>query len=643
MGRPVAVLGPVGREHVAHLEGAHVRHLAVGVEPHDLQEPREQRRPQDRALHRQRVLQGEQALAIAPAHPLEAVRVEEHPGHALGEPGRVQHPAHRARQAQAGRLGHGLDLAATGQGERDLIVAPDADDLLDQVVLLVDVAPEARHHHLQVVTRAVDCEAQRLQDAHRLLAGRARPDHPLDAGHPQRHAPVRPRLRVDVDHPPRDRAAAQLGHQLRRAPEHVGGRLDVAAALEPIRRVGREAERPRGPADGAGIPVGRLQQHPRGGARHLAVRAAHHPADADRALGVAHQRHVGVERPLLTVQGLGALARPRAPHHHRVLGQRVQIEGVQRLAQLPHDVVRHVDQVVDRAQAHRAEPLGEPGRRRLHGESGDHAGAEARAEVGRLHPHRGEAGRLHVGLGRDHAGEAEGCAGEGRDLARHAHHRQGIGAIGRDLDVEDPVVEPEVGGEVGAERRLGGQQEDAAVVVAQPQLLLRAEDAFGDHAADLGRLHRPQAGQPRAGRGEGSAEAGRDVGGAADHPELLAGHRHADESVHVAGRARAELALHRFDLAHHDARQSLDHRGDRLHPDAGVGEPVGHRARLEVRVDELLQPAIGDLHRPGRPANCCRKRRSLSKKSRMSSISYLSRAIRSMPMPKAQPVTSSGS
>jgi len=50
------------------------------------------------------------------------------------------------------------------------------------------------------------------------------------------------------------------------------------------------------------------------------------------------------------------------------------------------------------------------------------------------------------------------------------------------------------------------------------------------------------------------------------------------------------------------------------------------------------------LAKTARPhANCLRKRRSLSKKRRRSSMPYLSIAIRSIPIPNAQPVTSSGS
>ena len=65
---------------------------------------------------------------------------------------------------------------------------------------------------------------------------------------------------------------------------------------------------------------------------------------------------------------------------------------------------------------------------------------------------------------------------------------------------------------------------------------------------------------------------------------------------------------------------------------------------------DLRGVVAGPLPRPfpreewlGDHANCLRKRRSFSKNSRISSTPYLSMAIRSMPMPNAHPVTSSGS
>ena len=248
-----------------------------------------------------------------------------------------------------------------------------------------------------------------------------------------------------------------------------------------------------------------------------------------------------------------------------------------------------------------------------------------------------------LALGDQHLGEAERGARERGDLAGHPHHRERVRPVRGDLDVEDPVVQAQISHEVGAERRLRGQQQEPAVIVADSQLLLRAQDPFRDDPADLGRLHLAQPGQSRPRRREGRARARRRVGRAADHRVAAIGQRHPHEPVVVAGRAHAQIPLDRLDLAHDHAGEPFHHRGDLLHADPRVGQAIGHRARVELGLHELLQPAERDLHRPGRPANCCRNRRSLSKKSRISSISYLSMAMRSMPMPKAQPVTSSGS
>ena len=55
-------------------------------------------------------------------------------------------------------------------------------------------------------------------------------------------------------------------------------------------------------------------------------------------------------------------AGPGPPDHDVAARQEVAVERVEGMPQLPEDVVRHVDDVVDRAEAGRPEPLGEPGR-----------------------------------------------------------------------------------------------------------------------------------------------------------------------------------------------------------------------------------------------------------------------------------------
>src|SRR3989304_5440995 len=123
-------------------------------------------------------------------------------------------------------------------------------------------------------------------------------------------------------------------------------------------------------------------------------------------------------------------------------------------------------------------------------------------------------------------------------------------------------------------------------------------------------------------------DADRHVGSAAHHREVPVCRRHPADAV----------LIDRFHLPHHDAGEPADEGRRRGHLDAGVRQAIGDGFGGEVRRHVLLEPAVADFH-----ANWVRKRRSFSKKRRMSSMPYLSMAIRSTPMPKAHPVTSSGS
>src|SRR5262249_58590434 len=71
-------------------------------------------------------------------------------------------------------------------------------------------------------------------------------------------------------------------------------------------------------------------------------------------------------------------------------GEPVQIEGVERLADLPEDVVGRVHGRADRLGADRGEPGADALRRRSAGDAGDHAAAEAPAEARDLDSDGGE-------------------------------------------------------------------------------------------------------------------------------------------------------------------------------------------------------------------------------------------------------------
>ena len=104
------------------------------------------------------------------------------------------------------------------------------------------------------------------------------------------------------------------------------------------------------------------------------------------------------------------------------------------------------------------------------------------------------------------------------ELAGDADDAHRVGAVGRDREVEDHVVEAEHLAHVGAELGGGIETEDPGVVVAQAELLGRAEHAVAHLAADLAPLEGEAAGQRRARRGVRHDHPGDDVGRAAHDP-----------------------------------------------------------------------------------------------------------------------------
>ena len=275
---------------------------------------------------------------------------------------RAPHGVPRDQVARPARQGQ----RARRQGRRDLAVAPDPRDLLHQVVLDRDVAPERGHHHLEGAVALRRREPEVAQDGRHDLAGRAGAHDPLDAREAKRHRHRSAGRRVRVEHAGGHPAAGQLGDQARGAVQRVPQPLDVRAPLEAVGGLGGQAQGLGRPADGAGREVRALEEHGPRRVTDLGVGAPHHAGHGHGPVGVGdHERRVA-ERPALPVQRHHRLARPRAADDDVPARQEIAVEGVERVAQLPEHVVRHVDDVVDRAEAGRAQALGEPARRRPH-------------------------------------------------------------------------------------------------------------------------------------------------------------------------------------------------------------------------------------------------------------------------------------
>ena len=105
------------------------------------------------------------------------------------------------------------------------------------------------------------------------------------------------------------------------------------------------------------------------------------PGDRRRAVVVADQAHVGVQRALGVVERDHLLAVARPADHEVPAGDEVPVERVQRLAGQQHHVVGDVDDVVDRALAGGHQARLQPRRRRADRDVLEQPRGEARAQV----------------------------------------------------------------------------------------------------------------------------------------------------------------------------------------------------------------------------------------------------------------------
>src|SRR5207245_9305180 len=102
-----------------------------------------------------------------------------------------------------------------------LVVAPHADQLLDEIVLQREVAPEARYVDLEVPPILPRREPEAGEDRPRLRPRRDHPEHALDARHPQADPPWRGAPPGGVPQAARDTAPREL-RAARRGPPGGG-------------------------------------------------------------------------------------------------------------------------------------------------------------------------------------------------------------------------------------------------------------------------------------------------------------------------------------------------------------------------------------------------------------------------------------
>ncbi len=203
-----------------------------------------------------------------------------------------------------------------------------------------------------------DLAAERGENALGLARRQVHAAQSRDARRAQREGAA-PLGRCAGDHDFRRLAAAERQDQAGREFGAPFDRGRVDAALEPVARVGFDAELAPRRRRADRVEQRHLEEH--GGRVVAAARAlaAHQPGDALHPVGVGDHGDRVVERVGAPVERAERLARAREPHGE-VAGDGAGVEHVQRAREVERHVVGDVDKRRDRPQPDGAQPVLQP-------------------------------------------------------------------------------------------------------------------------------------------------------------------------------------------------------------------------------------------------------------------------------------------
>ncbi len=358
-----------------------------------------------------------------------------------------------------------------------------------------------------------------------------------------------------------------------------------------------------GAQDARSGEVGRLEHDVGGALVDLGVPAAEDAGDHQRALDVGDHEHLVVECAFHAVQRDDPLARRGTADDQPAAADLAGVERVQRLPVGEHDVVGHVDDVVDGPHAGVREARLEPRRGVPDAHAPDHGGAVARAQLRSGDLDRDVLGRRRAAerrRGRD-GRRRQVQARRRRDLAGDAVDAEAVRAVRGEFQLEHVLGHRQVALQRVSDDPLAREHRDARALVLVAELLLAHDHAVALDPAQVGLL------QSEAALEHGSAERDRDhVPG----DEVVCA---ADDLAHAAvplphvDGAQVEpvgvgVLLLGEDPADHEAAQVVRlARGadpvDTLHLGAAHGQDLGHLLDRALPGDVLLDPAERDSHR----------------------------------------------
>ena len=213
----------------------------------------------------------------------------------------------------------------------------------------------------------------------------------------------------------------------------------------------------RAQANAAGAATHRLRREhrrlqPDGGGAVVdgAGGSADHPGQGHGLVGVADDERVGAQVVGGAIESGEGLAVPGRTQieHGRIeatranVSEAVAIKRMQGLAQLQHHQIGDVHHVVDRPQAGTLQPLLQPQRRGANLQIAQRREAEQTARFDAV-LHSGRHRQIAGCHGRGCRRQVERAASEGGHLASDTAHRQAIGSVGGDRQLQHLIIEAE--------------------------------------------------------------------------------------------------------------------------------------------------------------------------------------------------------
>ena len=321
---------------------------------------------------------------------------------------------------------------------------------------------------------------------------------------------------------------------------------------------------------------GALQQNARGVRSDRGVGPAHHARDRHGLSTGGDEEVVRVQRAHGIVQRDELTPALRPPHYDLSLRQAVQIEGVQRLSSLDHDVVGDVDDVIDRAQADGVQAVLHPVRRWADANLRHHPSciAPAQIRIGNAHGDLLGAGSAllpHVARRRDSFAPVSAAISRATPRMLSQSPRFGVRASSSTVSVDLQCI-----GEGCTHHGRGRENHDTGRVVSQIQLRCRAQHALGANAPDLGSADLPTVGNSGTDRRQRDVVSRPHVPGTANHgaSRVRSG---ADLAHHQPLRLR--VGIDARDLADDHAVEIAPALLDGLDLEAGSGQPLRYRRR----------------------------------------------------------------